>query len=182
MCGQYCCNVDSQVRLRRLVSSLSVEDSLVYEKVKSAILRVYELVPEAYRQRFRGLRKTAGQTFVDFAREKEILFDRWSSACRAEDIASVRELMLLEEFSVLLFTRTNRKSRRCNRLLLQRMSSLSHTKVFFINLKLPLTVFPLRSPVTHMFLLLVCRLQVLSWKKNVVSVTSLVTLLRNACC
>ena len=79
-------------------SSLSVEDSLVYEKVKSAILRVYELVPEAYRQRFRGLRKHSNQTFADFAREKGILFDRWCSACKAEDFTSVRELMLLEEF------------------------------------------------------------------------------------
>ncbi|XP_071346525.1 uncharacterized protein [Trachinotus anak] len=79
-------------------SSLSLEDSLVYDKVKSAILRVYELVPEAYRQRFRSLRKTSGQTFTDFAREKELLFDRWCSACKADDLASVRELMLLEEF------------------------------------------------------------------------------------
>ena len=43
-------------------ASLSVEDGLSYEKVKGAILQVYELVPEADRQRFRGLRKTAGQT------------------------------------------------------------------------------------------------------------------------
>lgn len=31
---------------------LSVEDGLNYDKVKSAILQAYELVPEAYRQRF----------------------------------------------------------------------------------------------------------------------------------
>lgn len=70
----------------------------MYEKVKSAILRVYELVPEAYQQRFRGLRKTSSQTCVDFAREKGILFDRWCSACKAEDLVSVCELMLLVEF------------------------------------------------------------------------------------
>ncbi|XP_034093962.1 uncharacterized protein LOC117560934 [Gymnodraco acuticeps] len=79
-------------------SSLSVEDSLVYEKVKGAILRAYELVPEAYRQRFRGMKKASGQTYVDFAREKKALFDRWCRACRADDIASVCELMMLEEF------------------------------------------------------------------------------------
>ncbi len=33
-------------------SFLSVEDSLVYEKVEGTILQAYELVPEAYRQRF----------------------------------------------------------------------------------------------------------------------------------
>ncbi|XP_034056780.1 uncharacterized protein LOC117536141 [Gymnodraco acuticeps] len=79
-------------------SSLSVEDSLVYDNVKGAILRAYELVPEAYRQRFRGLKKTSGQTYVDFAREKKALFDRWCRACKADDIASVCELMMLEEF------------------------------------------------------------------------------------
>lgn len=79
-------------------SSLSIEDSLVYETVKSAILRVYELVPEAYTQRFRGLRKKAGQTYVDFAREKGIMLDSWCSACKADDFASARELILLEEF------------------------------------------------------------------------------------
>ncbi|XP_071059685.1 solute carrier family 26 member 6-like [Pseudochaenichthys georgianus] len=79
-------------------SSLSVEDSLEYDKVKGAILRAYELVPEAYRQRFRGMKKASGQTYVDFAREKKVLFDRWCRACTADDIASVCELMLLEEF------------------------------------------------------------------------------------
>lgn len=44
-------------RAQEACSSLSVEDSLVYEKVKGAILRVYGLVPEAYRQRFRNLKK-----------------------------------------------------------------------------------------------------------------------------
>uniref|UniRef100_A0A671WFH3 Gypsy retrotransposon integrase-like protein 1 n=1 Tax=Sparus aurata TaxID=8175 RepID=A0A671WFH3_SPAAU len=79
-------------------SSLSVEDGLNFEKVKSAILRVYELVPEAYRQRFRNLKKTSSQTHADFAREKVLLFDRWCSSCKADDLKSVRELMLLEEF------------------------------------------------------------------------------------
>lgn len=79
-------------------SVLSVEDGLDYEKVKSAILRAYELVPEAYRQRFRSLRKSPSQSYVDFARKKGILFDRWCAACKASDLVSVRELMLLEEF------------------------------------------------------------------------------------
>ena len=50
-------------------AALSIEDSLVYEKVKTAVLRVYELVPEAYRQRFRNLKKTQTQTCVDFSRD-----------------------------------------------------------------------------------------------------------------
>lgn len=35
---------------------------------------------------------------ADFAREKGVLFDRWCSACKAEDSAYMREIMLLEKF------------------------------------------------------------------------------------
>lgn len=41
----------------------------------------------------------SGQTCIDFAREKGILFDRWCSMCRTEDLASVQKLML-EEFKI----------------------------------------------------------------------------------
>lgn len=71
---------------------LSVEDGLVYDKVKGAILRVYELVPEAYQQRFRNLKKMPNQTFTDFAREKTTLFDRWCAACKVKDLNALREL------------------------------------------------------------------------------------------
>ena len=70
----------------------------MYDNVKGAVLRAYELVPEAYRQRFRSLKKTSGQTYVDFAREQKILFDRWCRACKADDITLMCELMMLEEF------------------------------------------------------------------------------------
>lgn len=40
------------------VAALLVEDSLNYEQVKAAILRAYELVPEAYRQKFHNHKKT----------------------------------------------------------------------------------------------------------------------------
>lgn len=50
-------------------SALSVNDSGSYQLVKAAILRAYELVPEAYHQRFRSLRKEK-QTHTEFARDK----------------------------------------------------------------------------------------------------------------
>ncbi|KAG1935513.1 retrotransposable element [Pimephales promelas] len=87
-------------------AALSVEDGLNYDRVKNAILRAYELVPEAYRQRFRGLRKSPDQTFTDFAREKGVLFDRWCASCKADDVAAIRELILLEEFKNSLPERT----------------------------------------------------------------------------
>lgn len=66
--------------------------------MKSAILAAYELVPEAYRQPFRNHKRTANQTFVEFAREKATLFDKWITASKVPDYNSLRELILLEEF------------------------------------------------------------------------------------
>lgn len=65
-----------------------------------------ELVPEAYRQRFHGLQKLPNQSHVDFAREKETLFDQWCAASKADKLVSVRELMLLKEFKNCLPERT----------------------------------------------------------------------------
>ena len=63
-----------------------------------AILRAYELVPEAYRQKFRGHKKTSAQTYVEFAREKGTLFDKWCATCKVSDFNALRELILLEDF------------------------------------------------------------------------------------
>lgn len=51
-----------------------------------------------HRRRFSNLRKTSSQTHADFKREKGMLVDRRCSACRADNLTSVHELMLLEEF------------------------------------------------------------------------------------
>ena len=56
-------------------------------------------MPEAYRQCFRKYRglygQTVGPTFVDFAREKGTLFDRWCIASKASGLESLCELALL---------------------------------------------------------------------------------------
>lgn len=55
-------------------------------------------MPEAYRQRFRNHRKTGQQTYVEFAREKGILFDKCLAASKVPDFNSLKDLMMLEEF------------------------------------------------------------------------------------
>lgn len=55
-------------------SALSVGDCQSYAKVKKAVLKAYELVPEAYRQKWR---KGPGQTHVVFARVLKCHFDLW---------------------------------------------------------------------------------------------------------
>lgn len=85
-------------KAQEVYASLSIEDSADYTIVKAAILKAYELVPEAYRQRFRQYTKLSNQTYVEFAREKEILFDRWCVSQKAESREQVRQLILIEEF------------------------------------------------------------------------------------
>lgn len=93
-------------KAQEVCSTLSLEDTLKYDTLKAAILRAYELVPEAYRcrtseayrQRFRNHRKMSNRNFVEFAREKGILFDKWCVASKATDFNSLQELILLEEF------------------------------------------------------------------------------------
>lgn len=62
----------------------------------------YELVPEAYRQKFCGHVKAANQTFVEFAREKGNLFDKWCQSSKVNNFEQLRELVLLEDFKTTL--------------------------------------------------------------------------------
>ncbi len=54
-------------------------------------------MPEAYCQKFRSHVKAASQPFVEFAREKKALFDKW---CLSSGIYTLQlqELILLEDF------------------------------------------------------------------------------------
>ena len=86
-------------KAREIYTRLSLEQSSDYDKVKELILKAYELVPEAYRQKFRDCRKEPNQTHVEFARTKEQLFDRWCSSKKVgSDHEKLRQLMLVEEF------------------------------------------------------------------------------------
>ena len=86
-------------KAREAYSALSVDQSSEYETVKTAVLRAYELVPEAYRQKFRNSKKGESQTYVEFARTKETLFDRWCTSKEVQnDFGRLRQLVLMEEF------------------------------------------------------------------------------------
>ena len=67
-------------KAREIYSALPVDQSAKYAVVKEAVLKAYELVPEAYRQKFRDSTKEDKQTHVEFARNKERLFDRWCTS------------------------------------------------------------------------------------------------------
>ena len=86
-------------KAREIYSQLSVEQSSSRDAVKQIIMKGYELVPEAYRQKFRNCRKEMSQTHVEFARTKEQLFDSWCFSKKVnKDYEKLRQLMLVEEF------------------------------------------------------------------------------------
>ena len=86
-------------KAQEIYGSLLVEQSSNYEHVKEAILKAYELVPEAYRQKFRNYLKYDSKTHVEFAREKENLFNRWCHSKEiGQDFKKLKQMVLLEEF------------------------------------------------------------------------------------
>ena len=86
-------------KAQEIYGSLSVEQSSNYEHVKEAILKAYELVPEADRQKFRNYLKYDSKTHVEFAREKENLFNRWCHSKEiGQDFKKLKQMVLLEEF------------------------------------------------------------------------------------
>ncbi len=85
-------------KAQEVCSALPIDDSLNYDVVKAAVLRVYELVPEAYRQKFRNYTKSMKQSFVGFARDKKMLLERWCAASKTTTFDQLQELFLLEDF------------------------------------------------------------------------------------
>ncbi|KAL4009454.1 hypothetical protein ACER0C_003306 [Sarotherodon galilaeus] len=79
-------------------SALSAADCRSFATVKDAVLKAYELVPEAYRQRFRSWRKSDKQSHIEFARDLTKHFNRWCSALGVSTFQDLCELMVLEQF------------------------------------------------------------------------------------
>ncbi|VDH90407.1 Hypothetical predicted protein [Mytilus galloprovincialis] len=68
-----------------IYSALPSEKSSDYDTVKQEVLKAYELFDS--------------QTYVEFAREKEDLFDKWLTSKKTDNnFDNLRQLMLLEEF------------------------------------------------------------------------------------
>uniref|UniRef100_UPI00358E029A trichohyalin-like n=1 Tax=Myxine glutinosa TaxID=7769 RepID=UPI00358E029A len=86
-------------KAQEIYSALPMDQCADYEVLKTHILKAYELVPEAYRQKFRNARKRESETHVEFARVKENMFDRWcESKGVGKDFETLRDLILVEEF------------------------------------------------------------------------------------
>uniref|UniRef100_A0A8C6M3U4 SCAN box domain-containing protein n=1 Tax=Nothobranchius furzeri TaxID=105023 RepID=A0A8C6M3U4_NOTFU len=86
-------------KAQEVIASLFLSDSMDYDKVKAAVLVSYELVPEAYRQKFRSQSiKPSTQTYIEFSREKALMFEKWILASKVRSLQDLKELILMEEF------------------------------------------------------------------------------------
>ena len=86
-------------KAQRAYATLPTENCADYDLVKAAVLKSFELVPEAYRQKFRTQRKTENQSYLEFLREKENALDKWCDSKRIDgDAEKLRQLILAEEF------------------------------------------------------------------------------------
>ncbi|XP_066940971.1 uncharacterized protein [Macrobrachium rosenbergii] len=84
-------------KAQRVYNTLSEDLSSDYDTVKAIILRAYDLVPEAYRQKFRNFKET-NMTFVEFARHKEQFFEEWLKSKEIDNFDKLKEIILVEEF------------------------------------------------------------------------------------
>lgn len=78
-------------------SYLKGTDSTEYLFVKAAVLKAYEMVPEAYRQLFRSWRKD-DKSHLEFACDLCAHFDRWCSVVAVGSYEALRELIIMELF------------------------------------------------------------------------------------
>jgi len=85
-------------KAREAFSALSEADCKVYDKVKSAVLKVYELVPDAYHQRFRYRKKLDSQTYSEFGRDFISAFNHWCTASEVSTFEGLSNLIVLEQF------------------------------------------------------------------------------------
>ena len=93
-------------KAREIFSQMSVIDSADYDLVKDAILKGFELVPEAYGQKFRAISKNISITHLEFAEQKAQLFDRWLASEKVQDFKTLRQLILMEEFKNCIHSET----------------------------------------------------------------------------
>ncbi|KAK3895697.1 hypothetical protein Pcinc_000620 [Petrolisthes cinctipes] len=77
----------------------SPDQSKDYDVVKDLILKAYELVPEAYRVKFRTTYKQEKKSHVEYAKTKEDQLDLWVQFKNiGGDFEKFKQVILLEDF------------------------------------------------------------------------------------
>uniref|UniRef100_A0A8C5LU82 CCHC-type domain-containing protein n=1 Tax=Leptobrachium leishanense TaxID=445787 RepID=A0A8C5LU82_9ANUR len=74
------------------------EDCMVYERVKEHLLAHYALTPEAYRVRFRALRRGTQDSYAEWGHRMQQALRSWIQGCQAIQPDQIVQLLLLEQF------------------------------------------------------------------------------------
>ncbi|KAK0151672.1 Zinc finger protein 24 [Merluccius polli] len=84
-------------RAQKAFVALPSSEKKVYQCVKTAVLKCYELVPEVYRQRFRLWKKSDKQTYAEWARDLTSFFQGWLTAEEVYSFEELCDLLILEQ-------------------------------------------------------------------------------------
>lgn len=78
----------------------AVPDSAIhdYERVRDILLARYAVTPEAYRRKFRGLRKGNRDSYAEWAFRMHRAALSWMQGCQAKTLEDAIQLLLLEQF------------------------------------------------------------------------------------
>lgn len=87
---------------RSVFLSLLFADIKSYDEVKIAVLKAYEFTPEYYRLKFRSMKKSEAQIYIECVYTLCKVFGRWLNATEIESYHELTELMLLEQFKSIL--------------------------------------------------------------------------------
>ncbi len=77
-------------KVQRYVSASQWAD---YGLVRERILQAYDLVPQAYHQKFRNLVKKGGQIYAKNVSEKENAFDGWVISMKVDEYDKLKQLV-----------------------------------------------------------------------------------------
>ena len=81
-----------------VVAAIEKEERGNYERVKEEVLRVYEVTPEFYRDKFRSARKGNSQKYLEYAQTLRKTHGKWWKAAEVETLKQATEVTLLEQF------------------------------------------------------------------------------------
>ena len=89
-------------KARIAFSRMPVEDTLDYEAIKKAILKCFDLTPDALRRKFRSSIRQPDESHREWSIRLESLMDNWidSEGVRilSEDAKKLREVFIKEHF------------------------------------------------------------------------------------
>ena len=81
-------------RAQQAYAAMPAGEALVYQDVKKAVLRRYDINMETYRQRFRAARRKDGEGYMELATHLGDLFWKWTADCSTVD--AVAEKVMTE--------------------------------------------------------------------------------------